>query len=177
MEIKEFLNSAEFRLIMDETMQKTACETVDALVSAIERKNWVDPAQIHSIQDIVRAGGVRGLRRLAESQKDKTTKEKNKAFWTFVHSLINESTEAKYGKSTLYTCIEQELQKRKFLRDPESASDKPEQRKIRRQNRTLIDEAIDKALSTYFEHFNCHYLYKTGQHEESANEQQQALQE
>lgn len=167
METKEFLESFELQLLADEELRMAACQAVKHYLSSIEAKNRVDPSQIHAIQDTIRAGGLTALRQLAKNQKEKNTKENNKGFWTFIHSLISDTPELKYGNFSLYLFLQDQLQKREILKEPASKSGKIDQRNIKKQNRALIDQAVDSLLGIYFEHFNCHYLYRTRSEEES----------
>ena len=161
MEIEDFINASEFQMAVDETFRNEACETVDAYLNETDAGLRVRHSQIHSIQDTIRANGLRGLRELAEEQVAKNTKRENQQFWEFVHSLISRDGEPRYGKTSLHALVKKELEKKGMLEDPASVSKRPEQKRIRNHNRALVDEAMDSALATYFEHFCCHYLYKT----------------
>ena len=43
----------------------------------------------------------------------------------------------------------------------EYQKEKAEQKKIRKANRNLTTKVMERALPVYFEHFNCHYFYKS----------------
>src|SRR3990170_3776081 len=64
-------------------------------------------------------------------------------------------------KISLKNLLVSELNKKSFLKDEETVTDKVQKKRIRKDNNAIIDKVIDKVLPVYFEHFNCHYFYKT----------------
>jgi hypothetical protein len=166
MTTEEFLHSSDFALIMDELMQTKACEAAEKFLDSIRQEDGsikpadrVDPSQIHSIQDMIRGGGLYGLRLLAKEQKSKNTNKKNKRFWEYIYGLIEQSSEGK-DRTSLYDIVMHELELRNILEDEQAVSDKLQQRGIRKRNRATIEEFMNRAVANYFEHFNCHYLYR-----------------
>jgi hypothetical protein len=147
--------SNEFLLFIDETLHQHACRAVEEFLLNYEP---VDKRQLYSIPAVIEAKGRKALDGLIKKQSEKNTKEKNKLFWKFISEII--STTSKYEFS-LTSLLKIELKKRSLLKDEETAINRTERNKIRNENNAAIDKMFEKVLPVYFEHFNCHYFYKT----------------
>ena len=159
MSIDEYLDSEDFLLFKDKTLYVYACEAVDEF---LKNNDPVKNSQLHSIQTIIQAAALKGLDHLSENQIKKNTHEENKSFWNFVRGLLFEVTAGEPPSYSLRFKVESELTKKNFLLD-EGSPEKIEQRKARRSNKDAVNRVMDKALSVYFEHFNCHYFYRIKQ--------------
>jgi hypothetical protein len=159
MSIEDYLASKDFLLFQDETLRRNASLAVEYFLN---NNTPVKKTQLFSIPTVIQAGGLAGLRHLAESQVKKNTKRENKVFWAFVLSLLLDEPGKKPLEFALHVLVQKEPSIRGFLDDERSATERPAQRQIRKANRRIIEKAMEHSLATYFEHFNCHYFYKNG---------------
>ena len=153
----DLLESYSFHLLQDEAMRKNACHTVDHFLND---KKPVKNTQLHSIPLIIQAKGLAGLRDLIENQKNKNTKKENKAFWLFLSDIILSNSCPEFS---LRYFLHNQPQIKALLQDESTAIEKKEQKKIRKTNKAIVDEIMEYVLAVYFEHFNCHYFYRTRQ--------------
>ncbi|HLC14728.1 MAG TPA: hypothetical protein VJL89_00680 [Thermodesulfovibrionia bacterium] len=152
--LEEYIKpSDEFLLFIDETLYQHACHAVEEFLLNYEP---VNKRQLYSIPAVIEAQGRSGLEDLIKNQREKNTKEKNKLFWEFLFEIISKSS-----TFSLTNLLVSELNKKSFLKDEETVTDKVQKKRIRKDNNAIIDKVIDKVLPVYFEHFNCHYFYKT----------------
>ena len=156
MTLEEYLKSDAFLLFQDEHLRLEACRAVDHFLQKASKP--AEKAQLHSIPSVIQAGGSTTLEKLTNKQIAKNTKLENKAFWQFIFDLVFSPDPPDYS---LRLIVQKELIDRGFLDDDMSAPTKPQQRQIRRGNKAKVDGVIDRLLPVYFEHFNCHYFYKT----------------
>jgi hypothetical protein len=159
-----FINSASFLLFVDENLRDNACQAVERFLRDFSP---VDNSQLYSIPSVIQAGGLSGLRFFMENQKRKNTNEKNKNFWGFLDELVFSVPGSSFS---LRACLQKEMQNRGLLADEEKSSENIQAKRIRESNKVFVDKLINHVLAVYFEHFNCHYFYKTNQgvaHEQS----------
>ncbi|MGA2404103.1 MAG: hypothetical protein ABSG91_20745 [Syntrophobacteraceae bacterium] len=159
MTIDEYLKSFKYHLFLDELLRENACRAVDQYLDDHERR--IEKAQIHSIPAVITAGGLNALKVLAEKQTEKNTKPENKEFWDFLLTLIIEKPGRPNPDFSLYSSAQKEVNDARFLRDEATSPGKVEGRQVRKANREIISRLVEAALATYFEHFNCHYFYRT----------------
>jgi hypothetical protein len=146
-----------FHLLRDEAMRQNACQAVDLfLKDNVPVKN----AQLRSIPIVIQAKGLSGLRNLIENQKNKTTKKDNSAFWKFIWELILAYPGPQFS---LRYFLQNQPQIMVLLKDETSPPGKIEQKQARKANKAAIDQIMENVLPIYFEHFNCHYFYRTRQ--------------
>jgi hypothetical protein len=153
MSLESYIKSDDFRLFTDEPLRQNACRAVEKFLNDYDA---VNNSQLHSIPIVIQGGGFTALRDLAENQKKKNTKEKNKKFWEFLYDLIAANPGDDFS---LRSFIQQQPRIQGLLKDETKVSDKKEQKQIRKANKELIDKVIEQVLPIYFEHFNCHYFY------------------
>jgi len=156
MTLDDFILSTEFILFQDEKLRRHACQAVEQFNNNYEP---VDKSQLHSIPSAIQASGLTALKKLAENQKQKNTNIKNKKFWEFIYELIFKIPEPEFS---MRKCIRNELEQLHLLLDERSADGNVEVKRIRKENKAKIEKTINHALPIYFEHFNCHYFYRTG---------------
>ncbi|KPA14381.1 hypothetical protein MHK_005402 [Candidatus Magnetomorum sp. HK-1] len=146
--------SKEFQLFIDEPLRQFACKTVEGL----EDNSLVKQSQLHSIPGVIAFGGLTALKKLIDSQREKNTKQMNKAFWSFLHRHIFETQQAKEDS------LDHFLRKQSFisskLGDDTTAENKKQKKIIQKENKRIIENIKSQLISIYFEHFNCHYYYK-----------------
>ena len=153
MSVKTYIRSDEFRLFLDVPLRQNACKAVEIFLDSHER---IDNVQLHSIPSVIQGGGMKGLRDLVEKQKKKNTRKKNKKFWEFLSDIVSASSNSEFSLRTL---IQEQPQVKEMLGDDTRASEKKEQKQIRRANKAVVAEIMEHILPIYFEHFNCHYFY------------------
>lgn len=153
----DLLESYSFYLLQDEAMRKNACQAVDHFLKAQQPVKY---AQLHAIPPVMQAKGLSGLRGLIDNQKSKNTKKENKKFWLFLSDLILSNPGPEFS---LRKFLLDQPQIKALLQDETSAIGKKEQKKIRKANKAIVDEIMEYVLPVYFEHFNCHYFYRTRQ--------------
>lgn len=159
MTMDDYLKSFKYHLFLDETLRENACRAAEQYLDDHERR--IEKGQLHSIPTVITAGGLNGLKVLAERQAEKNTKLENKEFWEFLLSLIVERQGRPNPDFSLYSIAQKEVNEAGFLRDEGNSPGKVEGRQVRKANREIISRLVDDALATYFEHFNCHYFYRT----------------
>ncbi len=142
----------EFHNFLDESLRENACRAVDTF---LEKHEPVDNTQLHGIPGVVKAAGLGGLRKLVDKQKSKNTKKKNQEFWGFLHELIFATPGPEYSIRHYAVTIAGDL-----IKDESGGSEKKEQKRIRKENKAIVEDIVARLLPTYFEHFNCHYFYK-----------------
>ena len=138
-------------------MRKNACQAVDHFLKG---QKPVKNAQLHAIPLVIQAKGLSGLRFLVDNQKNKNTNKENKAFWSFLSDIILSNSGPEFS---LRKFLLDQQQIKALLQDEMSATGKKDQNKIRKANKSIVNEIMEYALPVYFEHFNCHYFYRTGQ--------------
>jgi hypothetical protein len=153
----DFLESYSFHLLQDEAMRKNACQAVDHFLND---KKPVKNTQLHSIPLVLQSKGFAGLRDLIDNQKSKNTKKENKAFWLFLSDLILSNPGPEFS---LRHFLHNQPQINALLQNESTAKEKKEQKKIQKANKAIVDEIVEHVLPVYFEHFNCHYFYRTRQ--------------
>jgi len=154
--LEEYIKpSDEFLLFLDETLLQHACRAVEEFLLNYEP---VDKRQLYSIPAVIEAKGRSGLEDLIKNHREKNTKEKNKPFWEFISDIISKTSKYEFSLTLI---LKIELKKRSLLKDEETAINRTERNKIRNDNNAAIDKMLEKVLPVYFEHFNCHYFYKT----------------
>jgi hypothetical protein len=169
----EFFQSTKFKLFVDEELRKAAIEEVEGLDKRIFGK--IKPHQLYSIKTTIQSLQWKGLIDLAVAQKSKNLKEENEEktkdynalFWGEIYSVITNNE-----GSFLVKKADELLKTEGFWLDHESASDKAEQNRIKKENKAKRELLINEFIGVYFEHFVCHYAYKTTKEaeRESVNE-------
>lgn len=153
----DLLESYSFYLLQDEAMRQNACHAVDHF---LKDQKPIKKAQLYAIPLVIQTKGLSELRGLIENQKNKNTKKENKAFWLFLSDLILSNPGPEFS---LRKFLLDQPQIKALLQDETSAIEKKEQKKIWKANKTIVDEIMEYVLPVYFEHFNCHYFYRTRQ--------------
>jgi hypothetical protein len=156
MSIEDYLASKDFLLFQDEILHRNACLAVEYF---LDNHAPVDKTQLFSIPTVIQAGGLSCLQYLAENQAKKNINKKNRVFWSFVLSLLSDDPGTTPPEFALYVLVQKEPRIRDFLEDEKSATERSAQRRIRKANRKIVEQAMERSLATYFEHFNCHYFY------------------
>jgi hypothetical protein len=152
-----YIEDHSFHLLQDKAMRQNACQAVDLF---LKQNTPVKNSQLRSIPVVIQAKGLSGLKALIENQKSKNGKEENKEFWKFMWELIL----AIPGPPFSLRCfLLDQPQLKALLKDESSSSEKIEQKQARRANKAVIDKIMEHVLPIYFEHFNCHYFYRTRQ--------------
>ncbi|MCP4351104.1 MAG: ParA family protein [Desulfobacterales bacterium] len=156
--IDKYLSSEDFFLqFTDKTLRNNACKAVELYLKDHEP---VANTQLYSIHSVVQAFGLKGLQRLTENQKKKNTKKINQEFWEFIFQLFV----AVPGPSfSIRSLIEDELIRQNIFQDEKMAGEKTQQKRIRKENKIMLEKMMNHALPIYFEHFKSHYFYKTSQ--------------
>jgi len=156
MNMDDFLFGKDFILFQDETLRNHACQAVDHFLKEFDP---VDKAQLYSIPSQIQAGGIAALKRLMDNQIQKNTNAKNNKFWVYISDLLFATPEPEFS---LRGCISNELERCHCLVDENSTKEKAETKRLRKVNKARIEKAMNQTLPIYFEHFNCHYFYRTG---------------
>ena len=152
---EDYVHSDAFLLFVDKALRESACLAVDTF---LKDNAPIDTAQLQSIPSVIQAGGLDKLEELVVKQKEKNTKERNKKFWEFVYQLIF----ADPGPECSLRSIISSLQEvRKMLKKESGGLERKESKRIRKENKALVDQVINYVLPVYFEHFNCHYFFMT----------------
>ncbi len=151
------IQSDVFQLLQDEDLRKNACQAVDHF---LKEHKPVKNAQLHAIPLIIQSQGFSGLRNLIENQKKKNTKKDNRAFWKFMADLILASAAPALS---LRSFLQNQSPIQVLLQDEAAATERKNQKQIRKANKAIIDGLMERILPVYFEHFNCHYFYRTQQ--------------
>ncbi len=170
MNVDEYLNSAEFRSFLDEGLceeAQKAAETIAGKVKNADRKGRckVKRHQLYSITTVLQAGGAGKLVKFAQKQKDKNTKKENNTlkenntFWSEIYDIVNMGARTELS---LFLIVEKELEKFGMIKNIPQGQGKKEQNKIKNENKENVKKVMnDKLMKVYFEHFNCHFFYKT----------------
>lgn len=162
MVIDNYLNSLRFLRFQDKELRIFASGLVDHF---LENHLPAKGTQLNSIPAIIQAYGLRGLKELIDNQRSKNTNEKNKAFWQFLHNVVCDDTTE--SKNSLRRFVVEELSKHRdesgtaILDDDANYSDKVGKKKARRENNKAVERVLNELIKAFFEHFNCHYSYKT----------------
>jgi len=154
--LKNYLLSEEFSEFKDVKLRQNACQAVERFLKDFVP---VQRSQLYASPSAIQAGGLAALRKLTDNQKQKNTNIKNKKFWEFIYELIFKIPEPEFS---MRKCIRNELEQLHLLLDERSADGNVEVKRIRKENKAKIEKTINHALPIYFEHFNCHYFYRTG---------------
>jgi len=153
MSLETYFKSDEFRLFLDEPLHQNACNAVEKFLDSHEH---IDNVQLHSIPGVIQGGGMAGFKDLVEKQKKRNTKLRNKKFWEFLYDLVFATPGPEHS---LRSFIAAQPRIQNLLEDETMASEIKEQKRIRKANKALVEEAMAYILPIYFEHFNCHYFY------------------
>ena len=156
MNIESYLKSDDFLLFVDETLRQHACKAVEKF---LEKNEPVKKKQLHAITTAIEGNGLKALQELTKNQKDKNTNNKNKLFWTFLNDYIIDKQKTDF--QPLFVFLQTQSVIKDMLEDESSVSDKKEKKGIRRRNKEKIETIMNKIISKYFEHFNCHFFYKS----------------
>ncbi|KPA19003.1 hypothetical protein MHK_000781 [Candidatus Magnetomorum sp. HK-1] len=156
MNVESYLKSDDFFLIVDETLRQHACKAVETF---LEKNEPVKKKQLHAITTAIEGNGFKALQELIKNQKDKNTKKKNKLFWTFLNDYIIDKQKSDF--LPLFVFLQTQPVIKDMLEDESSVSDKKEKKDIRKRNKKKIETIMNKVILIYFEHFNCHYFYKS----------------
>jgi hypothetical protein len=150
--------SKDIKLFIDEPLRQFAYQAVDFF---LKENDAVKTNQLQSIPGVISGGGLAALKKMVDSQREKNSKAKNKAFWNFLHQHLFVS---EMQKDTAYS-FHHFLRKQSFiqphLKYTTTAANKKQRSQMNKQNKNTIDNVMDQLLSVYFEHFNCHYFYQT----------------
>lgn len=155
MTVNEFIESTDFQVFLDETLRREATRAAEVVLDLGKK---VKRHQMHVIPSVIQAAGLDGLRKLADRQKDKNTRTENKAFWTEISSLLSSTATTDLS---LFAFLQSFLRERGFLDPEEETQDKVTQKQIRKRNKLITEGLMENVIGVYFEHFNCHYYYKT----------------
>lgn len=154
MKLDEFLMSSEFQRFQDEALRAEAIRAVEKIRNiAVNVKRH----QLHGIQGVIQGAGLKGLMELAEKQKNKNTKAANKAFWSEIDGLMSKTMASDIS---LFRFMKNVLLETGCIENEEAIGDKKEQKQARKRNHQIVDMALEKVISAYFEHFTCHYFYQ-----------------
>lgn len=153
----DFLKTSTFQMFLDEAMRQNACQAVELFLhDHIPVKN----SQLHAIPATIQSDGLTGLKKLIENQKGKNTNSENRSFWEFLWDVVLEYPGPEFS---LRAFLQRQPQVAVLLQEESDASDKKGKKRIRKANKAIVDELMEHVLQIYFEHFNCHYFYKTRQ--------------
>ncbi|CAN2041391.1 hypothetical protein GMMP15_440009 [Candidatus Magnetomoraceae bacterium gMMP-15] len=158
---ENYFKSEDFLHFQDKILRENAYKAAERFIAErfIHDYKPVKNGQLHSISVIIQGSNLSGLKDLIENQKKKNTKEINKQFWEFIHKLIFDIPGSSFS---LRSILKTELENQKLLQDETGVSEeKLKLKQVRKNNKRLIDEFLNRVLLIYFEHFNNHYFYKT----------------
>jgi hypothetical protein len=150
---EEYVHSPDFRRFLDETLHEAALSAATELATNSETSS---KHQLHSINSVIKGAGLKGIRTLAESQKNKSTNEKNRAFWSKVSDIIQGDENKEHSLKKL---LKSHLNGLGYL-ESEVGITKASSKAVRKMNSGKIDEFTNTIIEVYFEHFVCHYLYQ-----------------
>jgi hypothetical protein len=153
MTLNEFMTSAEFSLLMDETLREEARKVAEAVLA---KTSPVKRHQIYAIPSILQGEGYIGLLDMCKNQKNKNSKEANKAFWREIDDILSPESSS---DTSLYRFVQSLLQDRKFLENEAEQQGKVERKQVRKRNKELTKMVMDHISAVYFEHFTCHYFF------------------
>lgn len=154
MTVDEFVKSTDFQVFLDETLRHEAIRAAEMVLTRCKK---VKRHQMRVIPSVIQAAGLDGLRKLADRQKDKNTKQENKAFWKEIHSLLSSDI----SDLSLVAFLQSFLRDKGFLDPVEHSQDKMTPKQIRKKIKQITEGLMESIIWVYFEHFNCHYYYKT----------------
>ncbi len=157
MTLDEFLETDDFQRFMDEELRLEAVRGVDALIRKLDKT--IKRHQLHAIAGVIQGAGLPGLRDLAKHQKEKNTNKANKAFWGEMQGLLVPG--AQQSELSLFQFLQDLLAGRGLLEDEARAETPVAQKQTRRRNRDAVEAVMAAVLGVYFEHFTCHYFYRT----------------
>ncbi|HPQ40869.1 MAG TPA: hypothetical protein PLV45_10895 [bacterium] len=152
MEVKDILQSPDFKVLLDEGLRQKACEAAEA----IELPKAISKSQLYVIPSVIQSSGLVGLRALAEHQKEKKKDDEIKAFWSFIDDLLNPNPNE---KKSLCRYAEKLLRDKNLLKDESESDSKQEKKAIRKDNKAKVDELMESIIGVYFEHFTCQFFY------------------
>ncbi len=162
MVIDNYLNSLRFLRFQDKELRIFASGLVDHF---LENHLPAKGTQLNSIPATIQACGLSGLKTLINNQKSKNTNEKNKDFWGFLHDVVCDDTTE--SENSLRRFVVEELSKYRdesgtaIFDNEENYSDKVGKKKARKENNKIVEGVLNELVKPFFEHFNCHYSYKT----------------
>lgn len=162
MVIDNYLKSPRFLRFQDKELRIFASGLVDYF---LENYLSVKGTQLNSIPAIIQAYGFRGLKELIDNQRSKNTNEKNKKFWGFLHDVVCDDTTE--SENSLRRFVVKELSEYRdesgtaIFDNEKDYSDKVGKKKARKENNKIAERVLNEMLKVFFEHFNCHYSYKT----------------
>lgn len=157
MTLDEYLSSPAFQQFQDENLHKEAVRAADNI---LERTDAVKSHQLYAIPAVIQGGGLEGIVELASKQKEKNSNTKNKAFWTEIAAILSKTDSSEVS---LFHFLKSVLLERGLIENEEQVQDRKEQKQLRKRNRSLVEIVMERLLGVYFEHFICHYFYKTSQ--------------
>ncbi|MFZ5570172.1 MAG: hypothetical protein ACOZF0_07195 [Thermodesulfobacteriota bacterium] len=154
--MNDFLFSQDFEMFMDEALRIEAIKAVDAIICKSEKA--ISRHQLHSIPSVIQGAGLSGLKHLVKKQKEKNINNVNKDFWLEIDGLLSDT-----GGSaiSLFRFLKTYLLERGLIENEDHLQDKNDQKQVRKRNKDLVEMVMSRILGIYFEHFNCHYYYKT----------------
>ncbi len=162
MGIDNYLKSSRFLLFQDKELRIFASGLVDHF---LENYLPVKGTQLNSIPAIIQARGLAGLKELINNQRSKNTNVKNRDFWGFLHNVVCEDTTN--SENSLRRFVVKELstyrdESGKVIFDNEdNYTDKVDKRRARKENNKIMEGVLNELIKPFFEHFNCHYSYRT----------------
>jgi len=162
-DLETYLASDAFFLFQDQKLREHACMAVE---SFLDKFDPVANHQLHSIPATIQAGGYEKLKELVKNQRDNHAKDekeekRNKIFlfWNFIFEHVFSTSP---GKDSFQAVLKEELEKQGYVK-AEDAEDKKVRNQIKKENKAVVNRVTEQVLSVYFQHFNCHYFYKTKQ--------------
>ena len=160
--IDNYINSLRFLRFQDKELRIFACDLVDHF---LENYSPVKGSQLNLIPAIIQAYGLNGLKELIDNQRNKNTYEKNKIFWGFLHNVVFD--DAADSGNSLRRFVVKELSAYRdesgaaIFDDEANYSDRVGKKKAKKENNKMVERALNELVKAFFEHFNCHYFYKT----------------
>lgn len=161
MTFEEYLVSPSFRLFKDEALRAVAIQAVEKILA---KTSPVKRHQLYSIAAAIQGEGYQALADMARKQKEKNTNARNKAFWNEMDGILAKTS---VSEISLFNFVKAKLLELGFIEGEDNSQDKKEQKQVRKRNNRLVEIAMDRILSVYFEHFNCHYFLKSQEGEKS----------
>lgn len=170
MTIKDFLESPEFELFKDEKLRKQATHAVNSILHRSTKP--ISRHQLHSILNVIQGAETHkesaAIRELAAKQKEKNTNRTNKAFWTEIDDILSATPSAllNTGRNnrdsiSLFESLKNVLSEQNLLKNEDPTFDEETLERVKKNNNDRVEILMNKVISTYFEHFTCHYYYKT----------------
>lgn len=162
MVIDNYLKSPRFLRFQDKELRIFASGLVDYF---LENYLSVKGTQLNSIPAIIQACGLTGLKNLINNQRSKNTNVKNKEFWGFLHDVVCDDTTD--SENSLRRFVVKELSTYRdesgtaIFDNEENYTDKVGKKKARKENNKIVEGVLNELIKAFFEHFDCHYSYKT----------------